>query len=130
MIRAETPANGEHFCPGVVSVVRSDTMWENRRGDRIDPVPFIVTVLLSFMVVFSFGPIYAMEYGFAQLEALAISSVIMVAIGAGAYYRLVWTYRPEMREEVPVESRLQRLFYAIIAGVLVLGALTYPIVAG
>ncbi|MFB6153840.1 MAG: hypothetical protein ABEJ27_06265 [Halodesulfurarchaeum sp.] len=105
-------------------------MWENRWGDRIDPVPFAVSLLLAFMIVFSFGPIYGMAYGFSLRQALVLSTGVMIAVGAGAYYRLVWTYRPEVREEVPPGARLQRLFYGIIAGVLLLGALTYPIVAG
>ncbi len=105
-------------------------IWRNWRGDLIDPAPFIVTSLLAIMIVFSFGPVYAMEYGLSLEVGLGLSTVLTGSIIVGSYHRLIWRARPDMRTEIPVQTRLQRLFYAVIAGVILLSALTYPIVAG
>lgn len=105
-------------------------MWRNDQGDDVDPAPFVVSSLLSVMIGFSFGPVYAMEYGLDLRAGLAVSGLLVGATIVYAYHRLVWRSRPEIRAEVPAGVRLQRLFYAVIAGILVLSALTFPIVAG
>lgn len=86
----------------------------------MDPVPFLVVSLLGFTVAFSYGPIYLMALGLSLRPALAACSVAVAGIVAASHYRYVWTARPDLREEVPVDARLKRLFYAVF---LVIGAL-------
>lgn len=105
-------------------------MWRNDQGDVVDPAPFVVSSLLSVMVGFSFGPVYAMEYGLTLEMGLVVSGFLVASTIVFAYHQLVWRSRPAVRSEVPVDVRLQRIFYAVIVGILVLSALTYPIVAG
>lgn len=107
-----------------------DVVWRNSRGDGVDPVPFLVTSLLAVMIVFAFGPIYAMEYGFELASGIAISTALTAAFVGAAYHRLVRQANPEMRGEVPPELRIRQLFYGVIAVFLVLSALSYPIIVG
>lgn len=111
-------------------LVAYDVVWQNARGDRVDPVPFLVTSLLAAMIVFAFGPIYAMEYGIGLASGIAISTGLTTALVGAAYHRLVWRARPEMRGEIPPEVRIRQLFYGVIAGILLLSALSYPIFVG
>lgn len=105
-------------------------LWRNSNGEVVDPAPFVVSSLLAVMFIYSFGPVYAMEYGLDLPMGLAVSTVLTVGTIVIAYHRLIWMARPEIRAEVPPHIRLQRLFYGIIAGIILLSALTYPIVAG
>lgn len=105
-------------------------MWRNDRGKKIDPMPFLFTSLLAFMLAFSFGPINAVQYGFDLNTGLVGSGILTLGAAAYAYYRLIWKARPEMRSEIPLEVWLQRLFYGIIAGVILVLVLTYPIATG
>lgn len=99
----------------------------NKHGTPIDPVPFLVVLFLGFTICFSYGPPYLTTLGFELRDALAISGVVVVGIGGIAYHRYVWTARPDLRGEVPAATRLQRLFYAVIAGVAVLALLALPL---
>lgn len=110
------------------SLLLVHTMWHNDRGKQVDPVPFLFTSLLAFMLAFSFVPVYAVQAGFDRTAGLVASGVLTVAASGYAYYRLIWKARPELRDEIPLEIWLQRLFYAIIAGVILILALTVPIV--
>lgn len=99
----------------------------NKHGTPIDPVPFLVVLLLGFTVCFSYGPPYLTTLGFTLVESLAISGSVVAGIGGLAYHRYVWTARPDLRAEIPASIRLQRLFYAVIAGVGLLLLLALPL---
>jgi len=98
----------------------------NKHGTPIDPVPFLVVFLLGFLICFSYGPPYLTTFGFTIPESLLISAGVVAGIGVLAYHRYVWTARPDLRGEVPASVRLQRLFYAVIAGVFLLALLALP----
>lgn len=94
----------------------------NRWGGAVDPVPFFVVVLTAFATCYSFGPIYLLSFDVDLPLALGASTVAYVAIVGTAYYRMVWTYRPTYREEVPAAARFRRLVLTTLAvtGLLVL----------
>lgn len=100
---------------------------QNRAGDDVDPVPWLVVAGLGFMVLFAFGPIYLQGYGLAIEAAIATTGALYVGLVAASYWRYVYTANPALRAEVPVEDRLRRLFYAILAGILLLGAISIPL---
>jgi len=100
----------------------------NRRGTRVDPVPFCVVALTGFATCYSFGPVYLLTFGVTVPTALGLSTVVYGLVVAGAYYRLVWTYRPEYRHEVPVGVRFRRLILSTLAAVGILGLLALPLV--
>lgn len=102
--------------------------WRNADGTAVDPVPFYVAALSGGLVSLSFGPFYFLSFGLERAGALAASAGLAVAFGLGAYYRFVWTFRPERLGEVPVASRMLRLGYAMLIMLLVLVALSLPIV--
>jgi|GEM_PF-1941241 len=74
----------------------------NRWGTPVDPVPFLVVFGTAFASCYSFGPVYLLAFDVSVPTALGASTVVFALAVAGAYHRLVWTYRPEYREEVPV----------------------------
>lgn len=100
----------------------------NRWGTVVDPVPFLVVVASIVVVVYSFGPIYLIELDVSLPAALGVCTGVTAGLVAVAYYRLVWTTRPEHRGVVPVEQRLRRLFYAVLLGIALLGLLALPFV--
>jgi hypothetical protein len=102
----------------------------NRWGTAVDPVPFAVVAATAFTVCYSFGPGYLLTFDVDLPVALLVTTGVYLALTVGAYYRLVWTFRPEYREEVPVGVRFRRLVLgaAVTLGVLVLFAL--PLFAG
>ncbi|UIP00055.1 hypothetical protein Hbl1158_01400 [Halobaculum sp. CBA1158] len=101
----------------------------NREGDSVDPVPFLVVAGIAFMVVFSAGPIYLMTlFGVDVPVALAGSAAVFGPLAAVAYHRLVWSVRPDLRDELPASWRFRRLLYAALALVLVLLLLSLPFV--
>lgn len=99
----------------------------NRRGIEIDPVPFLVVAATGFAVCYSFGPVYLLTFGVTVPTALALSTAVYCLVLGGAYYRLVWTYRPEHRVEVPVGVRFRRIVLATVAGVGLLALLALPL---
>lgn len=99
----------------------------NRDGDPVDPLPWITTVGLSFMLLFSIGPIYLQEYGLAFAPSMVVLAMLFVGVVVGGYWRYVYTVRPDIRAEIPPEIRLQRLFYAVLAGILLLLAVSLPL---
>lgn len=99
----------------------------NRAGEAVDPTPWLVTASLGFMVLFSFGPIYLGAFGVDLRPALVASGLAFLVVVAVTYWRYVHTARPDFAD-VPAEDRLRRLFYGILAAVLVLGAATVPLV--
>lgn len=102
-------------------------MFRNRDGTPVDPVPFFVVVALTFLVTFSFGPIYAVAVGFSFPVGFALCAIVFVAVSLGAYVRLVWQARPALRAEIPPHQRLTRLLYAALGLALVLILLVLPL---
>lgn len=100
----------------------------NKHGTPVDPVPFLVVVLGTLMVSYSYGPLYLMALGLGLGDSLlACGAVLVVATGL-AHHRLVWTARPDLRGEVPAAVRFKRLFYAVLIGVVALALLALPLV--
>lgn len=102
--------------------------WRNADGAAVDPVPFYVAALSGLLVSLSFGPFYFEAFGVERTWAFVGSGALAVACCFGAFYRFVWTFRPDRLAEVPVASRMLRLGYAMVIMLLVLVALSLPIV--
>jgi cytochrome b561 len=102
-------------------------VFRNRDGTPVDPVPFLVVAALAFLVVFSFGPVYAGAVGLSLPVGIALSAGLFVAATVGAYVRLVWNSRPALRAEVPPETRLARLVYGALCLALVMLLLALPL---
>jgi hypothetical protein len=100
---------------------------QNRWGTPIDPVPFFVVVLTALATCYSFGPIYLLTFDVALPVALAVSTVVFLGVVGAAFYRLVWTYRPAYREEVPVGARFRRLVVTTLAATGLLVLLVLPL---
>jgi len=99
----------------------------NRHGDRVDPVPFLVTAGLAFTFALSFGPIYGLSYGLTLATSLAASTLAFAAATALAYHRLVRLAPPVDAGPLPPGPRIERLLYAGAGlGVLIV-ALTVPL---
>jgi multisubunit Na+/H+ antiporter MnhB subunit len=99
----------------------------NRHGDRVDPVPFLVTVGLAFAFALSFGPIYGLSYGLTLSASLALSTLAFAVAAAVAYRQLVRRAPPLDAGPLPPGPRVERLLYAGIGlGVLLVG-LTVPL---
>jgi hypothetical protein len=94
----------------------------NSEGQAVDPVPFIVVTGMSFLGCYSFFPVYWLSLGFQIPVALGVTTGIFLALAAGAYYRLVWNARPEVRTEVSPGLRLEYIFYGalVVTGVFLL----------
>lgn len=90
----------------------------NRHRHEVDAVPFVVVALLAFAVAFTFGPGYLLELGLSLDRALLVCAAVTAGTTALAYYRLIWTVRPDVRGEVPAWMRLRSLIYA---GLLLFG---------
>ncbi|ELZ12382.1 hypothetical protein C478_09911 [Natrinema thermotolerans DSM 11552] len=102
----------------------------NRDGTPVDPVPFGVVVGLAFMALLSFGPLYGQALGLSLEAAIWLSTAVFVVTAAGAFYRQIWTARPELDYEVAAAVRARRVFYLIpILGALLV-ALSVPLVVG
>jgi hypothetical protein len=95
---------------------------ENRVGTPVDPVPFVVVAAFGFLFCYSYGPIYLMEFGAELGGALGYTTMAFLAFLGFAYYRFVWTARPDLRAEVPAHLRLRQLVLGGLAvgGVFVL----------
>ena len=98
----------------------------NRHGTPVDPVPFLVVSSLSFLVSFSYGPIYLLALGCSFPVAVALSGILFALATGAAYHRMVLTTRPELRGEIPPEDRLRRLMYAAAVVVALLALLSLP----
>jgi hypothetical protein len=98
----------------------------NRDGDGVDPMPVLVVASLALAVTASFGPLYFMALGLSLRPSLAASAVLFVAGTGVAYWRLVWTYRPDHREVVPPGDRFRRLLYLGVLLALAIVALGLP----
>lgn len=101
---------------------------ENRRGDPVDPVPFLVSAGLAFMFAFSVGPIYGLTYGMSLSWSLVASTVAFAALLAVAYAQLVRSAPPVDAGSLPPGPRMERLLYVALALGVVLVGLTIPLV--
>ncbi|WP_226480064.1 hypothetical protein [Natrinema amylolyticum] len=102
----------------------------NRHGASVDPVPFFVVVGLAFMILLSFGPLYGQALGFPLEIAIALSAAAFTVAAVAAFYRQVWTFRPEHTSAVPSAVRAERLFQLIPILAALLVALAVPLVVG
>lgn len=101
----------------------------NRHGTEVDPIPFAVTALLLGLIVVSWGPGYLLTFGVPLATAIAVSVLAAALLTVGAYYRLVWTCRPEHRAHLSPGERLKHLAMLALAGALVLVLLALPLYA-
>ncbi len=101
--------------------------FQNRHGTPVDPVPFFVVTAMAFLLIFSFGPGYLMAVGLDLVGAIVISGSSFTYVMLGAWHEMVWTSRPDLREEVPGTVRMQRLIYAAMILGLLLTALMIPL---
>lgn len=99
----------------------------NRHGDRIDPVPFLVTVGLAFMFALSFGPMYGLSYGLSLAWSVALSTLAFAGITLGAYVQLVRSAPPIDAGPLPPGPRFERLLYAALGVGVALVGLTLPL---
>ena len=104
-------------------------MIRNRRGTRVDPVPFLVVTGLGFAVSFAFGPAYAMAFGASLPVGLGVAALVAAVVTAVAYHRYVWTVRPSLSGEIPAADRFRRLIYGMVAGFFIIAALALPFLA-
>lgn len=99
----------------------------NRSGTPVDPVPFLVVAALAFLLCYSCGPVYLLSYGLGLPSALAVTTVVFVGTLAGAYHRLVWTVRPELRGEIPATLRLRNILLAVLVVAGLVALLSLPL---
>ncbi|MEZ3165291.1 hypothetical protein ABNG03_09415 [Halorubrum sp. RMP-47] len=99
----------------------------NRRGEPVDPIPFLVTTGLAFALVFSFGPLYGLAYGLSLSGALALSALGFGATAWVAYCQLVRAAPPVDAGPLPSGPRFERLLYAGVGLGLAFLALTLPL---
>jgi phosphate/sulfate permease len=98
----------------------------NRYGDPVDPVPAAVVAGMGTLVAWSFFPVYVTALGYSPTLGVVVAALLTLAVVAGAFYRFVWTVRPESSEAESPDGRLRRMFYAGIALAVVLFALSLP----
>jgi len=98
----------------------------NRYGSRIDPVPFLVSVGLGFMLTMSFGPMYGLSYGLALSTSLALSAVAFCGLVV-AYAQLVRSAPPVDAGPLPPGPRFERLLYVGLGIGVALVGLTVPL---
>lgn len=99
---------------------------ENRHGDPVDPVPFLVTSGLAVTFLFSTGPLFGLSYGLTVAESLGIAAVVSAVLVAASYYRLIWNAVPRS-VTVPASLRFERLLYLGVVLGLVLLVLSVPL---
>ena len=99
-----------------------------RDGTPIDPVPFLVVVLTTFLITHAWGPLYFLALGFSVAQSLAVVTVLFAVATVVAYRQLVWTAHPLRQAEVPAEQRIKRLVYAIPIGIGSVLLLSLPFV--
>ena len=106
-----------------IRVVASGMRFRNHRGRDVDPVPFLVVASLAFLLSYSYIPITLMELGLSLVLALSVTTCGFCAVSALAYYRLVWTANPDIRAEIPVETRLKTILYVMLVAIGILALL-------
>lgn len=99
----------------------------NKHGDRIDPVPFLVTVGLTFMLALSLGPLYGLSYGLTLAASLVLSTLAFAGATVIAYQQLVRSAPPLDAGPLPPGPRVERLFYGALGLGILFAALTLPL---
>jgi len=99
-------------------------MLRNSDGTAVDPVPFVVVTGMAFLGCYSFFPVYFVTLGLSAPIALVVTTGLFAALAVVAYSRLVWRARPEVRQEVSADLRLQTIFYYALAVTAVFLVLT------
>jgi hypothetical protein len=102
----------------------------NREGESVDSVPFVVVTGLSFLVIYSFGPLYLQALGLTIGYGLPVCTVLFLAIAGTAYYRMVWTHRPNAEALVPGGVSFGQLWYAILILIAFVLLLSLPFLIG
>jgi len=100
----------------------------NREGVAVDPVPFVVITGMAWLLVLSFGPLYGEALGVPLSTAIAVSVGVSVVAAVVAYYRQVWTARPEIEYGLPAGVRAERLFHLMGILAVVFVGLSVPLV--
>ena len=100
---------------------------QNREGTPVDPVPAIVVIVTTFLVLFAWGPIYFLALGVSLSFGFVVLIAVFVVLAGATYHQLIWTADPARRNEVPVTYRIDRLRYsvAILIALVVLLALPF-----
>lgn len=101
----------------------------NREGTEIDPIPFLVTGSIAFLLLFAFGPGYLLSLGFPVDHALVVTSVAFGGTLLAVYHELVYDANPTRKEEVPGAVRFRRLVYVVLIVTALMLLLLIPIVA-
>lgn len=99
-----------------------------KEGTPVDPVPFLIVALIGITVCFTFGPPYFSALGLSLHHGLQLSTGLALLVSIAAYHRYVRTATPEQAAERPLRSRLQRLYYAVFIGLVLIGLLALPLV--
>ena len=98
----------------------------NRDGDPVDPVPYLVVTSVVALVAVSFLPGYGMALGLSAWIGVWFAVVVTVAFAAVAYHRMVHTYRPMARRDVPPGLRLRKVVYGALVACGLLVGLSLP----
>ncbi|EMA34192.1 hypothetical protein [Haloarcula japonica] len=99
---------------------------QNRHGDPVDPVPFLVCTAMAVMLLFSVGPLYGLAYGLPVWAGLTVATAGTITVAAVAYHRLVWTAPPPSVQIAP-ELRFQRLIYIGVGFAVLLVGVSAPL---
>lgn len=104
--------------------------FRNTEGQSVDPVPFLIISILGATVNFTFGPPYLMTIGISFQTSLGICLLLTGLVVMGAYYRYVYTATPQQSQPGLADTRIERLYYAILIGLLVIVLLALPLLIG
>lgn len=99
----------------------------NREGTEIDPIPFLVTGSVAFLLLFAFAPGCLLSLGMAIENALGLTSVAFSATLVAAYHQLVYDVNPTRMEEIPGPVRFRRLVYVVLIATAVMVLLLIPV---
>lgn len=103
-------------------------MVRNREGVTVDAVPFVVTCGSTFLLLYSFIPLYLQALGLEMVLALSTTTLVYGAVLVGAYHRQVYRVDPERRASVPAGLRFRRLVYLMLITVALVVLLSLPLV--
>lgn len=101
----------------------------NRDGTEVDPIPFLVTASVAFLLLFAFAPGYLLSLGLTVQNALVVTSVAFGATLLAVYHQLVYDVNPTRLEEIPGPVRFRRLVYIVLVATATMLLLLIPVVA-
>lgn len=104
-------------------------VFRNDLGQEIDPVPFFVVSSLGFLVCYSYFPFTLLEIGLSMAATLCIVTLGFLGGTVLSYYWLVWRARPDLRGEIPLAHRIQRMMYGTLGVVAVMALFAMVAVA-